>query len=324
MSFTKVIFTRIQPLLLKSQTPLCFKSCSFSLIANSQQLTAVSWSHTCHQQIRYKRKVFVDFTKIKPLNFDYSEDLVKQEELCPDELLFKYRDIPEIEQMPPHLKKLFTVKFGSGKEKLEHRNMVVQDKLSDLVGPAADYERQIAYLTVKIRNLMPYVMSTRQNKKHKQYLIERIAKRKKILGYLRQLDYDRYLWMLREMKMTYTQPDPYRFFNKKKSERIMTYKKTREDLFQAISDKMEKVKAEVQAEKEKFFKEKEMVLAQIDQQIAQAGLNKEEVIARYEKKLQLKTDQLVKFKKRPKVAWKTLNDYILAEKARKQKEKRVI
>ncbi len=104
----------------------------------------------------------------------------------------------------------------------------------------------------------------------------------------------------------------------------MTYKKTREDLFQAISDKMEKVKAEVQAEKEKFFKEKEMVLAQIDQQIAQAGLNKEEVIARYEKKLQLKTDQLVKFKKRPKVAWKTLNDYILAEKARKQKEKRVI
>ncbi|XP_052811338.1 28S ribosomal protein S15, mitochondrial-like [Mya arenaria] len=308
--------------------PQCYtKPCSINFSLNVKQypitVSALAMNNPTYMQTRTKKK-YKEILHAEPLKFDYAGELEEQKPLDPEEFLFKYRDIPEIQQLPPHVQKLFMVDYASGKEKLEHRNMVIQDKITNIAGPAATYEREIAYLSVKIRNLIPYVTKTRQNKRHKAYLVERIAKRKKILGYLRQLDYDRYLWMLKELKVTYAQPDPYAYW-KKTGSRVTKQAEQREHLYSTMREKINKVQAEIETKKKEFRKEKEMVMAEIDKDIEEYNLNKEKIIADYEKRM-IEKSSINKpvCKQKRRVAWKKLQTAIDEQHKQRSKEKRVI
>jgi len=164
-----------------------------------------------------------------------------------------------------------------------------------------------------------------QNKKHKAYLVERIARRKKILGYLRQIDYDRYEWMLNELKVANEPRDPYKIFEKK-SARVKEITEIRKNLRRTIQKKIKTVKQDLRSQEEDYFKEKEQILQDIDKDIEILGLNKDEIIANYEKKMIEKaTADMPKNKRRfNKAAWRKLEKYMEDEYERTKRDKFVI
>lgn len=237
-----------------------------------------------YQTRGYRKKI--DVSKLKPLNFDYSEDLVKQEPLNPDEIVFKYRGIKEIDELPPDMKKLFTLGLATSRERLEHRSAVLLEKVSNVLGPGPCLEKEICYMTVKIRNLIPYIISDRRNKCHKTYLINRIFKRKKLLRALRKLDYDRYMWLLKELQVTCSPVNPYEYFKFRTTGRRATLKReTREAVLAEKKRKLEEIKAELTKEKEKFFDLKGKIFEEIDRDIKEYGLDKVEVLTKFQKRL---------------------------------------
>ncbi|XP_045195325.1 28S ribosomal protein S15, mitochondrial-like [Mercenaria mercenaria] len=264
----------------------------------------------------YRKKI--DVSHLKPLNFDYSEDLVKQEPFDPSEIMFKYRDVPEIKELPDHVKKLFTLDYATSQERLEHRNAVLLEKVTDLVGPGPCLEKEICYLTIKIRNLIPYIVGDRRNKRHKSYLIERIAKRKKLLKFLRKLDYDRFLWLLKELKVTWTPDDPYRYFNKLSKKAILK-KEAREEMLSEKRKKVENIRAELETEKEKFYKMKEKVLQEIDNDIKEYGLNKVEILKSFQDHMIEQQKKNIEGAKKLNKLQRTINE----QKEQKERDSRI-
>ncbi|XP_060575229.1 small ribosomal subunit protein uS15m-like [Ruditapes philippinarum] len=269
------------------------KLCQFLTLVNSPAIlhrlyvpinyTVINFKveHLQPLQTRGYRKR-IDVSHLKPLNFDYSEDLVKQEPLQLSEIQFKYSHIPEINELPEHVKKQFTLEFASSREKQEHRNAVLLDKVTKLIGPGPCLEKEICFLTIKIRNMIPYIVGDRRNKKHKAHLIERIAKRKKTLKKLRALDYDRFLWLLKELKLTWTPEDPYRYWKPCRRSRIK--QGVRQEMRKEKREKIEKVQADIEQEKEKFYEMKQKVLEEIDKEIKQYGLDKEKILREFKRR----------------------------------------
>lgn len=158
-----------------------------------------------------------------------------------------------------------------------------------------------------------------QNKKHKAYLYERIAKRKKLLSYLRVQDYDRFLWLLKELKLTYTPVKQYDYFTLGK--RALEKKRIREELYAEMTTKIKSVKERIEVEKENFLQEKEKVLEEIDNAVKNNIVTQEEIDQIYTQHIEERKKLKERHPKPVRSGWKKLNDYIEKEEERKEREK---
>lgn len=153
----------------------------------------------------------------------------------------------------------------------------------------------------------------------KAHLYDRIAKRKKILSYLRQQDYDRFLWLLKELKITYTIPDRYHYF--KKNKRALAKQKIRDDLYSEMNKKMAALKIQIEAEKDAYLKEKAAVLDGINDAVSRSVITEEDVKVIYKGILTERTKLREKHEKPKRSGWKRLNNFMENEKERKEREK---
>lgn len=267
------------------------------------------------QTREYRKKINV--SHLKPLKFDYSEDHATQQPIPSSEILHKYRNIPDIKSLPEHVQKLFTVEYASSSEVLEHRNAVLLEKVEKVTGPGPCLEKTICYLTVKIRNLMPYIISERRNKFHKSYLIERIAKRKKFLQRLRALDYERFMWLLKELQISYTPHNKYDYF--KMGRRALEKRAVKDEVLSEKQRKMEELREKIEKEKEQFFTLKEKILKEIDDDVKEYGLDKVEILTDFAK--QMKERQKEKIQAARKLTG--IEKYAAEQKRKKEKESRI-
>lgn len=263
----------------------------------------------------YRKKV--DVSHLKPQTFDYSEDLVTQQPLPSKEIMHKYRGIPDISKLPEHVQKLFTVEYATSTEIIEHRNAVLLENVEKVVGPGPCLEKNICYLTIKIRNLIPYLSIERRNKRHKSYLIERIAKRKKYLERLRSVDYNRFMWLLKELKISYTPYNKYSYYKMRKRAAVKT--EVKQEYLNEKQRKIEEVKQKLEEEKEQFFQLKEKILKEIDNDIKEYGLDKVEILKQFAARMRAR--QLQRIEEAKKLTG--IEKYAKEQKLKKEKESRV-
>nr|KAG5711230.1 hypothetical protein BaRGS_004874 [Batillaria attramentaria] len=144
----------------------------------------------------------------------------------------------------------------------------------------------VAMLTVEIRNLIPHVITVRKDKKSKSVLVEKIQMRKKILKFLRREDYQRFLWLLRELRIRYVLPPDY---YKHESKRF----KRKQEVFKAADElrkkKIAELREQLESEREEFMQYKAETLKQIEDDMAKYNLDKEQFAAKLRRKREGKT-----------------------------------
>lgn len=235
------------------------------------------------QERGYKKLLKLKKYNLPKLDFK-SGDLIEQKQLPPDEIHFLYKDIKELEDAPPELRRLFTVGFASGKEKLQHRHLIVQDRISKVTGSAQNLEKYIGFLTVQIQNMVPYCQKKRQNKRAKVICKEKIDKRQKLLKILSRTDYDRFQWLLKELKIEYTPRTKASMVKLSKRQTILKAKE--DEVNEQKIQKMEELRQKFAEEKEKFMQHKNSVLEDIEKDIEKYQLDKERIIRSYKEYLE--------------------------------------
>lgn len=228
-----------------------------------------------------RRYVKTFTTPRKPLSFDYSGDLVTQKPLNHEDIHADFKEFPQLQNAPELVHKLFSIDFATGQERKIHRKEEMRERIIHLFGPSADHEMHVAMLTVDIRNMIQHCLVDRKDKLSKSRLVEKIQLRKKILKYLRRKDYQRFLWLLQELRIRYVlPPDYYRQITKKYRRKQQVWEEANNLRLKKIAD----LKAQLEAEREEFVRYKEEVLSRIEADAAKYNLDLQEFVKKLERK----------------------------------------
>ncbi|XP_052087763.1 28S ribosomal protein S15, mitochondrial-like isoform X7 [Mytilus californianus] len=229
--------------------------------------------------VQIKSQVRFYARKRMVLNFDFSGDLVKEtDKVNKEELFFPFKEIGGLEDVDDTVIRLLSLEFCDSKERSFHKEYELMKKIDELFGPNAELERKIVKFTISIRKMVPYCLERTADKKNKSVLNESIAKRKKFLKELRAEDYERFIWLLKELKI--------RYIPAKKTVRV-SKRQNRINENQTISDdirnkKEEELRLVLEREKEEYLMNKEKILEDIEKEIEEYGLNKEEILQNVE------------------------------------------
>ena len=121
---------------------------------------------------------------------------------------------------------------------------------------------------------------------------ELIEKRTKLLKNLSKRDYDRFLWLLKELKIEYKPKNPKTLVKLSKKDTVR--KGAADEVTQNKEEKLEKLRERFAEEKERFMEHKKSVLEGIERDIETYQLDKDKIIQNYK-------DYLESLKPKPKV-----------------------
>lgn len=197
----------------------------------------------------------------------------KSGDLAPMELLEKSKPILKVQPAQELLKeadeatqRLLSIEFNSNKEQMK---LIRQQKMSEIQRHQFDvgtHEVQIAMLTVRIRNMQRILLKVKgrvRNTKAKIVLQETIDRRKVLLKHLRRMDYKRFEWLIENLNILYRPPPKYfKWVTRKLSLRKLVRMKVKE----IENAKLDAYKAELEAQKPLFLKEKEDTIKWIEEQ----------------------------------------------------------
>jgi len=198
----------------------------------------------------------------------------------------------QIENLPEHERKLFTVALGTRRDGV---NIIMENTLSKIRRHKYDrtsLEYTIAVYTIKIRNYQ-YLMgleprTTRAASSQKRFLNLIIDKRKKYLSQLRVQDYKRFEWVIQILGVLY-KPRPHILPRIKRKECFSTLT----DMYceDIIKKKMELYKTELEGQKIPFLEEKLDTLKKIkaDEDSMRIPCSVEDEIIQTEKRLEVLT-----------------------------------
>lgn len=205
--------------------------------------------------------------------FDYSGDLRVIPEIDEDQPLYEYRDLTSEIGDNEALQKLSSIKFAKPDEKDLHKRELIQDRIVELFGTDSELEQTIALLTFSIRKMIPRAVKLqRRNKGLKRELEDAIKERYDLLTSLREMDHERFEWLLRELKIQYVIP--------KEPEPVLDWKEVgrRDKRNQALEkqrEKLEALRVQFEEEKEAFSKHKADILKEIDRDLQKFGLDRD-------------------------------------------------
>ncbi|XP_067675229.1 small ribosomal subunit protein uS15m-like [Haliotis asinina] len=204
--------------------------------------------------------------------FAYSGDLTMEKPLEPHVVLYNAKGLTGfMQQASESVQRLSTVRYADGREKKKHYAEHIQDRIEDLFGVGADLELRIAKLTVDIRTVIPHCVKFSQDKKNKAQLVEKIQMRKKLLKYLRKEDYQRFLWLLRELRIRYV---PIQEYHGHASKRFLKRSGTVKAAFDVRKQKLIELREQLDAEWVDYEVYKQTTLADIQNDIEKLCLDR--------------------------------------------------
>ncbi|XP_071115259.1 small ribosomal subunit protein uS15m-like [Haliotis cracherodii] len=205
--------------------------------------------------------------------FAYSGDLAMRKPLEPQTVLYSAKGLTDsLQQASESVQRLSTVGYADGRERKAHYVEDIQDRMEDLFGAGAHLELRIAKLTVDIRTVIPHCVKFSQDKKTKAQLVEKIQMRKKLLKYLRQEDYQRFLWLLRELKIRYA---PIQEYHGHASKKFLKRSSTVKAAFDVRKQKLFELREQLDAERVDYEVYKQKTLVNIKNDIDKLNLDRE-------------------------------------------------
>ncbi|GFN90127.1 28S ribosomal protein s15, mitochondrial [Plakobranchus ocellatus] len=217
----------------------------------------------------YGRKVKPKPPKIT--HFEYSGDLRTLPALDEDTLLYNFQGLEDEIKGDETLERLSSVGYASAKQLANHRQELVRDRIIELFGLDSELEQEIALLTLGIRQMIPYCIQYRTDKGNKIFLLKRIFRRRRLLTHLREIDHERFEWLLRELKIRYVIPrDREEHKGWKHDKRVAT-----QDEAKALQrQKLQELKDKLEEEKKSFYEFKSKILAEIERDLEKYGLDR--------------------------------------------------
>ncbi|XP_011059863.1 PREDICTED: 28S ribosomal protein S15, mitochondrial, partial [Acromyrmex echinatior] len=207
--------------------------------------------------------------KVSYLSFERSGDQGLEIDVKSSDFTKMYKELPELKNASDIVKKMFTLQFLPRKETINIR----RDKILELVQrhklDQNSPEAIIAIMTNDIHQLQEYLTEHPKNPKMKVKLLETIAKRRKMLRYLRQWDYRRFEWILEKLNLVYKPlPELPHHITRKDSLRRLTEKYCNE----LVQEKLDIYKKELEKLQKDFYIEKAEKLAFIREEEIACGL----------------------------------------------------
>ncbi|XP_077260020.1 28S ribosomal protein S15, mitochondrial [Temnothorax americanus] len=191
-----------------------------------------------------------------------------------------YNELPELKDASDTVKKMFTLQFLPRKETTRARREKVLDVVRRHRLDWKSPEAQIAAMTSDVHQLRQHLTEYPKHAKMKVKLLETIAKRRKMLKFLRQWDYRRFEWVLEKLNLVYkpTPEFPHRIARKESLRRL-----TEKHCDKLVREKLDTYKRELKELQKDFYAEKAEKLAFVRKEELACGLRpsvSEEDIAR--------------------------------------------
>ncbi|KAG5310676.1 RT15 protein, partial [Acromyrmex insinuator] len=218
--------------------------------------------------------------KVSYLSLERSGDQGLEIDVKSSDFAKMYKELPELKNASDIVKKMFTLQFLPRKETIN----IKRDKILELVqrhkldqnSPEAISKLTlscfyflVAIMTNDIHQLQEYLTEHPKNPKMKVKLLETIAKRRKMLKYLRQWDYRRFEWILEKLNLVYKPlPELPHHITRKDSLRRLTEKYCNE----LVQEKLDIYKKELKKLQKDFYIEKAEKLAFIREEEIACGL----------------------------------------------------
>jgi len=249
---------------------------SLNVLVRESDLLKSDDKSPCILTKRFGHKMYKDLTvrKNNPMKietYEYSGDLRTLPNVSEDSLIYDYKGLVKEIGSDEFLKKLASIKFAKKNDKIEHKREMIRDRMIEIFGPDSELEQEIALKTLTIRQMIPYCIKHRHNKQNRVALEKHIISRRNMLTSLREMDHERFEWLLRELKIQYVIPRDAAIERGWKEQGIET---AESEVLQQQREKLAQLKEEYVKEKEAFFDEKEKILAKIDQDLADFGLDR--------------------------------------------------
>lgn len=205
----------------------------------------------------------------KPLVFKSGDLTNDQLPLSPDELTLGFDAIDAWGDQGEELKKIYSLEFADGSELCKKRMDIVLEKYEEYPGDKQSYQAKIAWMTVKIRALIPHCLARRKDKVAKVQLLHYIDKRNKCLKKLFEKNQENFYWIQNELQVKYQPFDKdYRRLTKKQ----IRMKAAKEACLSMKQAKLDEYRVKLAEEREKFFIEKEIRLKEIEEGLKKLGV----------------------------------------------------
>ncbi|XP_021410439.2 small ribosomal subunit protein uS15m [Lonchura striata] len=131
------------------------------------------------------------------------------DDLPPTMLKKDYANLPIMSSMDDVVKRLLSLEMASQKEKLKVKTQQLVEKVRRSPSDNGSFEVQVAILTAKIRTLEEHLQRHPKDKKNRRLMLMDLDRRRKMLGYLRRVNYSTFENTCRQLDIQYSPPQPY-------------------------------------------------------------------------------------------------------------------
>lgn len=235
----------------------------------------------CQEKIEFEPVRDPSTIKGKIDKFDYSGELAPLRKLNPKDTLFVFNSVEELKDAPDVVQKLCSIEFADRLQKRYHRIFAMKDTIRKACGVEHRREMIVANMTLQIRATIHHLQNFPKDMQAKRFVVEKIAKRKRELRRLRLEDYERFLWLMKELQIKYVPPTMYNFNETKYGRRKRL---AREEAFKMKTQKLDELKERLDQEKISFLEDKAKIMQEIEQDMAKFNIDKEEMLKLVETK----------------------------------------
>ncbi|NXN83677.1 RT15 protein, partial [Bombycilla garrulus] len=131
------------------------------------------------------------------------------DDLPPTMLKKDYANLPIMNSVDDVVKRLLSLEMASQKEKMKVKTQQLVEKVRRSPSDNGSFEVQVAILTARIRTLEEHLQKHPKDKRNRRFLLMDVDRRRKMLGYLRRVNYGTFENTCRQLGIQYSPPQPY-------------------------------------------------------------------------------------------------------------------
>ncbi|NXH92512.1 RT15 protein, partial [Edolisoma coerulescens] len=136
------------------------------------------------------------------------------DDLPPTLLKKDYANLPIMNSMDDVVKRLLSLEMASQKEKMKVKTQQLVEKVRRSPNDNGSFELlsgffTVAILTAKIRTLEEHLQRHPKDKRNRRCMLMGLDRRRKMLGYLRRVNYGTFENTCRQLDIQYSPPQPY-------------------------------------------------------------------------------------------------------------------
>ncbi|NWW12498.1 RT15 protein, partial [Oreocharis arfaki] len=136
------------------------------------------------------------------------------DDLPPTLLKKDYANLPIMNSVDDVVKRLLSLEMASQKEKMKVKTQQLVEKVRRSPNDNGSFELlspffTVAILTARIRTLEEHLQRHPKDKKNRRYMLMGLDRRRKMLGYLRRVNYSTFENTCKQLDIQYSPPQPY-------------------------------------------------------------------------------------------------------------------